>query len=702
MLDGIANATTVFVRPLGRILDPSAILGTPILVVRRNFWCWNFLSAAFLFVCMTATTILSPSIMNISHLLSFDSFRRAIEQHPVISFDIFDTLLVRKSTILPSDLFYYVARQRGFSHADAMDFHRRRLRAEEAARQRQLRQHGHLEVSLSDIYREAEIAGGPITSADELALETLHLDPRPVMARICALAREGGKKIYAISDMYLSADTLKEILAEKNIPVDGVFSSADWGGGKYNQMLYAAFLEQTGLAPGDILHFGDNEHADFKQAIACGIHAIHIPKTQDCLFLNTQLNQGVLERMNHHGSFFSNALLAYVSRHQESKGFSSAAQVFGAMYAAPMVFLFTAWLNREAKRRNITRLALMSRDGFVVKRTLDILFPENPHPVFLCSRRCLLMASAYRDQNSWDFLFENTEHKPAREVIESLSLDQAGALIAWLVKAGIDPATQSLFALPSKKQREFLAASRQLAMPQIAEEWKNTQKQMAALGIGQPETALVDVGWGLTSHKAIEVLLGKPVAGFYVGTSWSAPSHPLIQAFLFSQGKDTGWNKVFLHGVELLELCFAASERPLIALRDSGPVYRPTDFLESVRNQAAEEIRAEVLAFARHAHELRLGADEIDRDKNLLKKIFVHLCDHPTPMEYHALGGIAHDRLISGVGVENIAHYWRTKAFQSGPLRQLSKTFIEEIRLRGGRSAVRKARSFIAGKIIRR
>ena len=80
---------------------------------------------------------------------------RRLEQYDVVSFDVFDTLILRPFSE-PADLFYILGEELGY-----MDFRRIRIEMELRAREEKYEKENHYEVNLSEIYdlfsREAGI-----------------------------------------------------------------------------------------------------------------------------------------------------------------------------------------------------------------------------------------------------------------------------------------------------------------------------------------------------------------------------------------------------------------------------------------------------------------------------------------------------------------------------------------------------------------
>lgn len=193
----------------------------------------------------------------------------------VISFDIFDTLLVRH-VLRPQDVFNLVAGCADARHG--VHFERMRAPAEAEL--------GLPDPTLDQIYAHMARRHGlsPETAAAlreaELRCERMALRARPAARALYDAARRHGKRIIAVSDMYLPAAFLRDVLRENGMEVDALYVSCEQGARKSDGALYARVAEQEGCAPGEMLHFGDNRHSDVEQALKRGVCALWLPPVQ--------------------------------------------------------------------------------------------------------------------------------------------------------------------------------------------------------------------------------------------------------------------------------------------------------------------------------------------------------------------------------------------------------------------------------------
>ena len=198
----------------------------------------------------------------------------------IVSFDIFDTLLERNS-ILPTDVFYFVNNVVKEKYNE--DFINYRLTAESELNDRT--------CSLDDIYTfikkkyNLSEETTKLLMEEEIKCEKLLLQQRNDIKMIYDCAIKNGKKIIAISDMYLSSSVLKDILNDKGYTqIDKIYVSNEHYARKDNGSLYKVVLEKEQQDGGKILHIGDNLVSDYYMAQKNKIIAIYYPSSIDKLF----------------------------------------------------------------------------------------------------------------------------------------------------------------------------------------------------------------------------------------------------------------------------------------------------------------------------------------------------------------------------------------------------------------------------------
>ena len=209
---------------------------------------------------------------------------------PVISFDVFDTLLVRPF-YEPEDLRRLLdAEYRACAGPDAgmVSFARIRTEGEALARRRYGKTHGFADITLDEIYSFlAEHYGFPPSRMAAMAEAERRLEERFCTVRrtgkeLLELALSSGKRVILVTDMYLDRKTIGRILEKNGITGhERLFISSEERALKHGGALFRRVLEAMGLDPGEVLHIGDSWQSDMEGAEAAGIRHIFFPKARE-------------------------------------------------------------------------------------------------------------------------------------------------------------------------------------------------------------------------------------------------------------------------------------------------------------------------------------------------------------------------------------------------------------------------------------
>ena len=180
--------------------------------------------------------------------------------YPVVAFDVFDTL-IKRDVARPTDLFALLG----------ADFAKARTQAEAEARAAKSG-----EVTLAEIYARPCLTG--YDPAAECAAEIACAVPNLAVLKAARALHAQGKRLYYISDMYLSKVQLDAMLAKCGYDFfDGGFVSADYGVQKRSGKLFRLFLQKTQTQAKEVLFIGDNWRADVAGSALAGIRSWHLP-----------------------------------------------------------------------------------------------------------------------------------------------------------------------------------------------------------------------------------------------------------------------------------------------------------------------------------------------------------------------------------------------------------------------------------------
>lgn len=304
--------------------------------------------------------------------ITMGSLKQSIKDHEIISFDIFDTLIMRK-VLYPQDIFY-ITEARALQLGKKFDFARQRIMAEQSLNAKS-------SPNIYDIYQEIA-RKNEITEDDKNLLLNLELEvekenflPRYQMVELFQWAVESGKKIYLLSDMYLPKAILEDILHGFGIKgYQEIFISCEEGISKYNG-LYHRLVGVCGNK--SILHIGDNAEADGNQAKQSGLDcfliksAVEMLEVAQCRFLLSYCNEFESRKMV--GLLISRAFNnPFLFSETKGKLKIDSFKNLGYFFVAPIITTFMFWLSGEIKNETDSLLLLSSRDGYLI----DILMKK--------------------------------------------------------------------------------------------------------------------------------------------------------------------------------------------------------------------------------------------------------------------------------------------------------------------------------------
>ena len=174
----------------------------------------------------------------------------ADEKIKVVSFDIFDTLLLRPM-IAPIDAFRLVGKQHGY---DELQFVTMRTVAEKEARNQ--RPFGHDDVTFDEIYKQMEVCFGIDHNKAQLLMETeLEVEERLLYQRKSAkkifdVAMALNKPIVIVSDMYLPKDFIEKLLRKNGYEgYRKLYLSCDYMESKGSGKLFKRVIEDYLVFP---------------------------------------------------------------------------------------------------------------------------------------------------------------------------------------------------------------------------------------------------------------------------------------------------------------------------------------------------------------------------------------------------------------------------------------------------------------------
>ncbi len=282
---------------------------------------------------------------------------KGISFFDVISFDIFDTLLLRP-LLDPQDVWRIVEQE-----AMAPGFAKSRKRADAMTYAAATRRGG--ETTIDEAY--SLIQKWKSLRERELDCEAKILVANPEMVALWNAAGELGKKRVLVSDMYLPADFIKAQLRRCGIDGwNGFFLSSERGCRKTTGALFKVMLDEMGVSPEKVLHVGDNWQSDVTVPERLGIATIGYVGIHDRFLAEYPFVADFLQDSSEiNRCRIAGALMLGMHLHRCQHPDASYWERLGFLFAGTLGHLYIRWVVDTAESLKIDHLLFVGRDGYV-------------------------------------------------------------------------------------------------------------------------------------------------------------------------------------------------------------------------------------------------------------------------------------------------------------------------------------------------
>lgn len=492
-----------------------------------------------------------------------DEIIKKLSEFKFVSFDIFDTLVKRK--VLNSyDIFEAVEEKyrEQLTEWGIQEFKQMRILAEKTAR-KQITDNN--EVTLAEIYNN-------LTGVDpkyreklisyELEQERVHCCANPSIKAVYQWCLENKKKIIIISDIYLPAVFVKELLNQCGYKkYDDIFISSEIGLRKATGELFTYVLKSLNICCKDLIHIGDSIQADYYQAIIRGVKSIKIAREpQKTMFsMKTKIPHEIRKEYGQ---------LMHLLNIQIDRSWNEYYQ-FGYEIIGPLLYCMSVWIHKDALDKNIDKLFFLSRDGYLMQKVYQAIYGDNtiPNEYLYVSRRALRMSQIWihSDLNDVSALFPPFAYLNCQDFCEGLGIEAEIGEKAW--KSSGLKIRESL--LPeefarSKKFCDFYTGIKDQLIQQSKIEYDNVVSFICQHEVSG-KVGIVDIGWSGTIQKCLQTIVDQSetyteLHGYYLGMEKKFPGELRAESFLPV-------------GEQLQEFAAALVEYPFLAAEGSVKRY---------------------------------------------------------------------------------------------------------------------------------
>jgi len=636
-----------------------------------------------------------------------------------VSFDIFDTFLVRACTT--SEGVFERAFQLSpafalFPDASAAYVEHRR-QAEGRARREAMQRRGSPEVGIADIYRffpfrlfRLSRAALPQLMAAEFAAELDLCRANPDVVDKYHEMRGTGARTGFISDTYWSVAQLGELLRRccPDLVWDFLYSSGDSGTNK-SDGLFAVYLTEQRIAPHRAVHLGDNPKADIEGARKHGIAALHLPQASAGLtsVFNREAEVARLLCATGASALDSGArtLRRLVAPRLPPR---PGAFELGVTVVGPVIHAFDAFIaDRLAAIDGGTgkaRVAFLARDGFLSHR----IWSETraaPACYLEINRRVAMIAAADTLQPLIELVDKLPEIDAATFTAIAKCLPAPLAGFFARCPGGVAAGSELAEALPDLLVADEIAT---IAAELRRELMQYLRLQFPGLGDGG-DLVLVDLGYSGSIQKALRRVFdieGVKVRlhGLYLMTLddgfTECDDDDSYEGLISDMVVTPHAKRLLRRNVVLFEQMCCSSQGSVLGYRD-GEVLHEVHLLPADQLAFAREVQDGAAAYVTAATALTplLGMathGDFGRVANTAASILARLLLLPTDSELQLVGAFKHDVNLGTTNVAPLLDDSRMAAFQviqSLPDAQVAR--YPAMWLAGSFAAMSPAQSFL-------
>ncbi len=391
---------------------------------------------------------------------------------------------------------------------------------------------------------------------EETRIETAATRADATMAAY--LARQGDRPRVFASDFYMRPGPLREILRAAGVPEDRLvagFSSCETLENKRSGRMYDRIAQAFGVAPGAILHIGDNAEADVAAARARGVRAVHYADEAEARrkdWWRPAMEALLAGEPEPHLARLSAVAGARAQAIRAAGGPGAELRATGAELA-PMFLGLGLWMIETAVARQVDRLWFFTREGTFLAEVYRALAARRPYGltppaarILAVSRQATFAASLGAVTRAEMMrLWSLYSTQSVRGLARSLTLDEA------LVEARC-AALQIDADAPVADIADSAVAERLFADAAFLDHAEETRRRrraelaayLRAEGFAQGRAAhetVVDIGWRGTIQDNLARATGARLSGLYMGLFRFLNPQPdggAKQGYLFDENEE--------------------------------------------------------------------------------------------------------------------------------------------------------------------
>lgn len=301
---------------------------------------------------------------------SYQELKDKIDKADIVSFDIFDTLIMRK-VFSPEDVFRLLGEK---VRAEL------KLDCEIASIRAQAAQCGAY-ATINEIYGYIK----KCTNLTDKNISDIMKMEKDTDIDLCIVRRDiadlyeycltCGKEVYFISDMYYTIQDIKRILDKCGVTVpddEHIWISCEKKADKVSGSLWEKYFKLVGKG-NKCLHIGDNKTCDVKNPVRYGIDSYYVMSAKDML-----MNSSMAELASDVNTVSDSICLGLVASKLFNSPFALCStkgkvsfddsESYGYCVYGPLLEKFLIWLYYKSRKDEIDKLLFFARYGYFLEK----------------------------------------------------------------------------------------------------------------------------------------------------------------------------------------------------------------------------------------------------------------------------------------------------------------------------------------------
>ncbi len=542
--------------------------------------------------------------------LSKESVRKYMDHFDIVSFDLFDTLCMRK--VLDSDVIF-----------ELMDFHLQKKGINFLVYRKQ----AYIEAckkgipTLEQIYFYFQsLSGLPAKRVNEIKEMEIETEKkfwviREDMAELCHYAQEMGKQVFIITDMYIPSEILCAFLEDNHIKIEKeqFIVSCEYQMDKETGSLWKWFREERSRGCQRILHVGDNLQSDILNAQNYGIDTIHILSTKD-IMRHTIYNRLLKQELSLWGKLtlgligekLFNSPFIEKRIDQEGKVILKDEQEIGYIGYGCLIRSFVGYIVECSRKMKVNKILFCARDGYLLKRDFDELLKLpggcnwNVETRYLKTSRQLVRRAA---------LFDD------KEIDDFMNLPYRGTEKDFFrLRVGLERGDEKEIEIPRDKDmvKDQIDKNRDIIKEESRELRENYISYLGNEIGGLEHAVLVDFGYSGSTQYYLSQILKKSLTGIYLLADMDEENEynkgQNKVSFIYDEKDPKGSKSIIAKCFLLLESVFTAPYGTYLCCDSSGNFQTGEKKQNNILFSVKEKINEGVLEFFYDCSEL-LGSN---------------------------------------------------------------------------------------------